>query len=402
MADGSEKVVPLRNPSWLEDCQRTKKGPLMNFANAMTAFRGAPELRGLIGYDEMLRAPILLRSIPPRSTRTPRPLTDTDVSAIQEWLQRAGLQTIGWEIVNQAVSKWAEECSFHPVRDYLDRLEWDGKPRLETWLATYLGAEQSAYAAQIGTMFLIAMVARIYEPGCKADHMPILEGEQGTLKSTACKILGGKYFSDSMPEISSGKDAVHHLRGKWLIEIAEMHAMSRAENAQLKAFITRTEERYRPAWGRQEVHEPRQCVFIGTTNKDVYLKDETGGRRFWPVVTHSPSPSALERDRDQLFAEAVHLYNIGKNWWPDRKFEREVIREEQESRFEPDPWEDCIRDFLAGRDRVQVMEIATAAVGLDQSRVGTTEQRRIAAVLQRLGWVVGRRAHGGKRGYVRA
>jgi predicted P-loop ATPase len=177
-----------------------------------------------------------------------------------------------------------------------------------------------------------------------------------------------------------------HLRGKWLIEVTEMHAMSRAETSQLKAFITRTIERYRPSYGRMETIEPRQCLFIGTTNKTVYLRDETGGRRFWPITCGKIDVAALARDRDQLLAEAVALYHNGMHWWPSREFEREHIVPEQEDRFETDVWEEKIAEFLRLKDKVTVGEVARNALFLDTPRIGTSDQRRIAAVLEHLRW----------------
>ena len=156
-------------------------------------------------------------------------------------------------------------------------------PRLEEWVITYLGAEDTPLNRAVGSRWMISGVARILQPGAKVDHMLILEGPQGAKKSSALKTLAGaEWFTDELAEIGS-KDAAQQMRGIWVIEIAELDAISRAEVSRIKAFLSRTTDRYRPPYERYVVEMPRQCVFAGSVNPDTYLRDETGNRRFWPV-----------------------------------------------------------------------------------------------------------------------
>jgi predicted P-loop ATPase len=377
---------PASHP-WLAECIIENGKPLPNVANALTALRRDPGIRDAFAYDEMQRSTMLMHDIgQPLAPFVLRAIVDEDVTCLTEYLQRAGLKRIAKEVVRDALSQRARELSFHPVRDWLDGLEWDRRNRVNVWMTTKLGADLNAYTQAIGQMFLVSLVARIYEPGCKVDYMPVLEGPQGAMKSSACNVLGGEYYSDSLPDIWDGKDVSQHLRGKWLIEVGEMHATNRAETTQLKAFITRQIERYRPPYGRFEVTEPRQCIFVGTTNKSAYLKDETGGRRFWPVKIGKIDIDGLSADRDQLFAEAVQLYRNGAQWWPDRGFEQQHIAPEQEARFEGDAWEEPIQSYLNKSEKVTVSQVAKEALFFEAPRIGTADQRRISAILERLGW----------------
>jgi Virulence-associated protein E/Primase C terminal 2 (PriCT-2)/Bifunctional DNA primase/polymerase, N-terminal len=401
-------------PTAKEKYMKGKTALACNVGNAILALKQESQLMDAFGYDEMLRAEVLLRPLfRDDANFAVRPVTDADITAVQEWLQWYGFRSLGSIATHEAVKKHAREHSFHPLRDYLNRLQWDGKPRVDKWLSSYLGVEHNAYSAAIGKMFLISMVARIYVPGCQADHMLVLEGPQGILKSTACRVLGGSWFSDNLPDITAAKDAAQHLRGKWLIEIAEMHAISKAEASQLKSFISRTHERFRPPYGRLEVIEPRQCIFIGTSNREAYLRDETGGRRFWPAVTTNIDVEVLAQDRDQIFAEAVALYRRGEPWWPEHEFEQKHIKAEQAARYEGDPWEEPIAIYLdrLHEKKTTILHVAVHALqyelerplmpkdknapqparGTPINRLGTADARRIAAVMTTLGWKRGER-----------
>ena len=258
-----------QDPDWHEHCLRDEKGRVLsNLANVMLALRDDAFLCGMLAYDEMYAGEVLRCELNGAVRVNPRPVIDVDMTAIQEYLQLNGLTRVVKDTVHQAVDLRAREQSFHPVRDYLNPLRWDGTKRVGQWLTTYLGAKETEYTRAIGRMFLVATVARIFKPGCQADYMLILEGDQGEYKSSACKILGGEWFSENLPDIATaGKDVSQHLRGKWIIEVSELHAMSRAEDNQLKGFITRTVERYRRSYGRKEVVEPRQCLFMAPRTK---------------------------------------------------------------------------------------------------------------------------------------
>jgi predicted P-loop ATPase len=334
----------------------------------------------------------------------PRPITDQDITEIQEWLQLHGLPTVSWDTVFKAVELVAHENTFHPVKDYLEVLTWDSTERLEDWLTDGFGVEKTEYTMAVGKMFLIGMIARIYEPGCQADYMLIFEGPQGIRKSTACRVLADKWFSDNLPENVASKDAALHMRGKWLVEIPELHTFSKSEIPALKAFITRREDIYRPPYGRKEEHRPRQNLFVGTTNKQTYLQDSTGARRFWPVLTTEIDIETLVFQRDQLFAEALVRYRHGEHWWPDPNFEAAYMTPEQETRFEADPWEEPIADYLRSyaTTKITVFQIARDALGIETKQMRTTDRNRITDILEHLGWKRGNRTgSAGTRWWVR-
>jgi predicted P-loop ATPase len=368
------------NPAhaWASSLYKTVIDEEPNVANLSLVLAVEHQFRGKFGYDELLCSEMMMGN-------PPLPVEDSDVIQFQAWLQAQGFRRAAKGTVHDAVGQVCRSHPYHPIRQYLGELTWDGTPRLDTWLSTYVGAEESEYHSRVGRMFLISMIARVMRPGCKCDYMLVLDGPQGSRKSTACKILAGEsWFSDKLPDISD-KDAQQHLAGKWLIEIAELSAMSKADTNTLKSFITRTEEKYRPAYGRRDVHQPRQCVFIGTTNQQTYLRDETGGRRFWPVKIGIIDTDRLAADRGMLFAEALTAYRQDEPWWPDQVFEQVHIQPEQESRFDADAWEDIIRESLAAKVETTVADVGNA-LGIPKRDLDTVKQKRITAVLRRLGW----------------
>jgi predicted P-loop ATPase len=283
---------------WRQKLIANKQGiPKGILANAITAFRFAPEWQGVLAFDTFALA-TQVKHAPPWEGTGPveRAWSPLDDVLAANWLQHAGI-TVGLDTAQMAVEAVAQDAPYHPIRDYLNGLHWDGRPRVTAWLSSYLGVDRAPYADAVGERFLIGAVARIMKPGCKADCMLILEGLQGAGKSQAVQRLVGRWFSDEISEFGS-KDASLQLSGAWIFELSELDALQRADIAKVKSFLSRTTDRFRPPYGRRVIEAPRQCVFVGTTNSENYLRDETGARRFWPVKVTAISLDALERDRD--------------------------------------------------------------------------------------------------------
>lgn len=286
------------------------------------------------------------------------------------------------------------ECLQHaydPVLDYLSGLQWDGQKRLDSWLATYMGAEASELHAQIGRLVLIAAVRRARQPGIKFDQIIVLEGPEGRGKSSAIEILAGAdNFSDQTILSLDDRGQQEAMQGIWLYEIADLSGMRRAEVEHIKAFASRNRDRARPAYGRTRVDRPRRCIFFATTNDESYLKSQTGNRRFWPVTCSHVDLEGLKRDRDQLWAEAAYCESQGAPvTLPERYWG--MAKAVQESRLEADEWEGHIADWLhkhvpSPDEGATISQILAGSLRIDAREIGRTEQMRASAVLKKLGW----------------
>ncbi len=324
-------------------------------------------------------------------------ITDAVVSIARMALEKRGLETVGKDLVADAAQAVARKLAYHPIRDYLDGLRWDGVPRLDSWLVRHVGAVDTPYTRAVGRKFLLAMVARVKQPGCKHDHTMVLSGPQGQEKSAACRIIAGaEYFSDTLPSILGDKtDAIRHLQGMWLVELAEMAPSRKSDAEDLKAFLSGAVDRVRMPYAKFAEAFPRQCVFIGTTNDDQFLRDATGGRRFWPVAVQQVIDTvSLAAERDQLFAEAVDAFKAGEPWWLDREFEAEHAAPVQAAAYVADSWGDDVALWLDNshdesgvKMEVTVSQVLSDALDINSGRHSMADQKRAGDVLRQLGWI---------------
>ncbi len=359
--------------------------PKALLANAIIAFRDAPQWADVLWFDAFHNRTTVRGATPwPSSAGPDRAWTDTDDTRATEWLQHAGIQ-VKSDIAGQAAEAVARDRRFHPVLDYLNRCQWDGVPRLDTWATDYLGVEDSPYVRAVASRWMISAIARVYEPGCKADCALILEGQQGLLKSTALRTLGVPWYTDDIADLGT-KDSALQLAGVWIVELPELDSIRRSDVAKIKAFMSRRTDRFRPPYGRRVIEQPRQCVFAGTVNGDEYLRDETGGRRFWPIVCTAIDIPRLVADRDQLWGEARARYLAGEPWWLDTAELDAAASEEQSGRYQADVWQERIAKFVELRPSVTVDEILGGALNIAVKDRKPAEVARVSQCLRALGW----------------
>lgn len=378
-------------------------------------------LSGLFYLDESSNQVVLTRE-PPWNSGSVDEFTDTDACELAAWLQHPNHygMPVSDKAVLSAVITVARRHRRHPIREYLQGLVWDGQPRVEAMLSTLFGVVDTPYARQAAICFAVGAVARVLwvdprQPmvGAKVDFMLVVEGKQGKKKTTGLQTLfSPKWYVETL-ESPSGTDFYQILRGKWGVEIAEMDSFAKADITAVKAAITRLTDTYRAPYERVPRSYRRECVLVGTTNESEYLRDATGGRRFLPVRVDDGGDvnlRAILDSRDQLWAEAVHLFNEGVQWWVLPA----GIEEEQEQRYQEDSWEGLIAMWLAmkvvgdGRypprlggatvvvDWTTTSEVLQYAIGVDTARHDRQAQMRVAHAMKRLGWAHKRNFYDGR------
>jgi predicted P-loop ATPase/phage/plasmid primase-like uncharacterized protein len=371
--------------TWEARLVRNDKGQILPvLSNVVDVLLNSPDWEGVIVYDEF-SGQVVKAKAPPFPRGEIGEWTDKDDLRATLWIQRKYSFHPREDVVMKGVLLAADAQSRHVVRDYLDPLVWDGKERLSMWMIDYLGAEDIEYVRRVSRKFMIGAVARIYKPGCKMDNVLILEGTQGLKKSTALKTLAGEWFTDA-PLRFENKDTYSIMRGKWIIELAELDSFNKADSEAAKQFFGQYVDRYRDFYGKRASDVPRQQVFAGSTNKYVYLKDETGNRRYWPVRAIEIYLEALAAARDQLWAEAVVAFRAGEPYWetPD---DVPLFREQQEARFVSDAYTEVIAVGLIGKTQTSVTDVLQNILKLDTSKWTMPEQQRVGRSLGQLGWI---------------
>lgn len=343
---GGKKDADL---NWMSDLEiDSKRNFLSTSTNLNAIIANDSNLKKLFSYNTFDTKRYILRSAPWREITEPEPVRNVDYAGVRNYIETAyGISSA--MKVDDSLSLEIEKNTIHPIRSYLEALTWDGIQRIESTLAEYFGAADTKFNGAAFKKMMVAGVARIFNPGCKFDYMLVLVGEQGLRKSSFLNTLGKGWFSDTFSTVQ-GKEALEQLQGAWIIEIAELSAFRKSEVEAIKHFVSKQKDDYRPAYARSPETFKRQCVFFGTTNNLEFLKDPTGNRRFWPVLCGQKQVKKdvfkdLPEEVDQLWAEAVHLYNNGEKLYFDKTTEA-LARSLQEQHSEKDERMGVIVEYL--------------------------------------------------------
>ncbi len=407
--------------SWYYD--REKQRWNVSRKTVIAALEKAPELAGIVAYDE-LRNTIARRRAFPWPDSKPGELRDSDALLLGDWMSNTwGLPSVSMAALEEGIKTVANKNRFHPVREWIKAQEWDGKPRVDSWLVYVLGETPESlqrkphlleYLRLVGRFWLLGMVRRVMEPGCKFDYMPVLEGAGGLRKSTLVEVLAStEFYSDTKFDIGHGHDGQEQVQGIWLYEVAELAGMSKSEVADIKAFVSSKVDRYRVAYGKIPESFPRQCVLVGTTNEDTYLRDRTGNRRFWPVpVWHVINTDWVAKYRHQLLAEAYARYLQDERYTPSEDEEARLFRPMQESRLvetaveselltvltrKPNPNATGPSSFVHAEAPYVTLSQLVQALGVDVAKAPAGLQGQISAWLKHQGWEHLKRMIGGVR-----
>lgn len=390
----------------------------------IAALRKAPALRDCLGFNELTGVPSTRVPLPWR--KSAGPLEDMDDLALGDWISTEyHLKAASRAALSEAMDTVADSRRFHPVRDWLNGLEHDGKPRLEKWLIHVLGLDPNdtkalppklkRYLELVGKYMLLGLVARVMKPGCKFDYSPVLEGPGGIGKSTFVKVLvGEEFFSDTHFDIGQGKDGMEQFCGVWAYELSELTALRRADSEQVKQFFSSQKDRFRGAYGRYVQDHPRQLVIFCSTNKKQYLYDTTGNRRFWPFwIKQAINLVWLRKWREQLFAEAMVLYQAGAQIFPSLEEEELYFVPEQEKRLVETSVQSRLYELLTregggSKEGAATLELnqltafvtidkLVIALGTDPGKASTMLEGQIRGWLEAQGWDYGRESTGARR-----
>lgn len=338
------------NDEWKGDLEYSKSGKLQcTIGNIILILENDPALRGHIVHDLFAGFDGVVGGLPWNKKATQ--WTDSDDANLRVWLEK-NYGLTGKEKIADALTAVLTRHSYHPIRDYLNGLTWDGTPRLERLIIDYIGAEDTELNRVMTRKHFTAAVTRVFKPGCKYDYCLVMTGPEGAGKSTLLNKMGGQWFNDSITT-TEGKEGMDQLRRAWIIEMGELASIKRSDVESIKAYLSKRVDIYRAAYARRTAEHPRQCIFCGTTNEALFLKGDNGNRRFWVIAVdptlrkYSAWQDAIDRDRDQLWAEAMHYYQQGEKLYLDDRLEAQAKQRQAEYNDDhDDPLADMLLNFL--------------------------------------------------------